>query len=98
MATLLSLAFEVTPPYADARSPPVQSHQPCGRLEMGQKGPEVNCRGGVWLAEPRRSAGTNEIGPDGDLFVIEPKRTVATGSIRNRDLISVNVRSFRREA
>src|ERR1700733_757625 len=45
MATLLLLAFEIAPPLRDARNPSDQSHKPCGRLEMGQKGHEVNRRG-----------------------------------------------------
>ncbi len=46
MATLLLLAFEARR-YEDARNLSVQSHEPCGRLEMGQKGREVNRRGGL---------------------------------------------------
>jgi hypothetical protein len=43
MATLLLLAFEARR-YEDARNLSVQSHEPCGHLEMGQKGREVNRR------------------------------------------------------
>jgi hypothetical protein len=43
MSTLLLLAFEVAPLSKDACDPPVQSHEPYGLSQMGQKRGEVNC-------------------------------------------------------
>ena len=61
MATLLLLAFEVAPPFKDARDPPDQSHEPCGFLEMGQKGREVNRRKAFGARKRRTPDGAGAI-------------------------------------
>src|SRR5580658_8295018 len=63
MSTLLLLAFEVAPLSKDACNPPVQSPEPCGPSQMGQKGGEVNCSGGFATQETPDLRPASELAP-----------------------------------
>jgi hypothetical protein len=63
MSTLLLLAFEVAPLRKDACNPPVQSHEPCGFQQMGQKGGEVNCSVGFAAQETPGLRSASELAP-----------------------------------